>query len=114
MSTYTENGGNPEECELTLLNFIDCCKNPEFYSPIPIEEVRLKEFGFTKNGSVYKSKLFGSTEWIELDNDAGLYTVFYTQEDLDGVHIILMGKPLEYVHDLQNLYLALVGKPLNN
>jgi hypothetical protein len=74
--------------------------HPIPFKPIPITEEWLLKAGFRDN--------YGYTsEWLDLNR--GLEPICYETYE-DYAHVL--GKKIEYVHQLQNLYFALSGEEL--
>ena len=84
------------------------------YSPIPLTEEWLLNFGFEKNDHLIILTLNKCT-FIELDNDGDFYNVFIKQYDTTDKSIndtIALDIELINVHQIQNLYFALEGEEL--
>ena len=72
---------------------------------IPLTEEWLLRFGFEKTQHEYGShETIFSKDEIELSSDFRLVVTDYYVERI--------GKPLQYVHQLQNLFFALTGEEL--
>lgn len=72
--------------------------------PIPLTAEWLEKFGFLKE-EISEQFVLGRIEICETDDGGG-----YSLCEDDGY--ILIGKPFQYVHQLQNLYFALTGEEL--
>jgi hypothetical protein len=79
--------------------------------PIPLTEEWLLKFGFERFRGMYKPfELHGSyhpSYQIKDEKTDGNETVYLCDCD-DGI----IGKPIKYVHELQNSYFALTGEEL--
>lgn len=75
--------------------------------PIPLTEDWLKKFGFIK-----EQREGGEVAFCLSENDCNVIVHDFGEGYLFVWELSFMGRPLKYVHQLQNLYFALTGSEL--
>lgn len=101
----------PVQCELSDLYDL-CAKSDgayndppidEMFKPIPLTEEWLKKFWLEKDGDVLGVDTYYNACFIRKNNRVKFIGSYDNSK---------IGKPIKYVHQLQNLYFALTGKEL--
>jgi hypothetical protein len=79
----------------------------EDYEPIPLTEEWLLKFGFVK-----EPRDSGEVAFCMSENDCNVIIQDFGDGFLFIWELSFMGKPIKYVHELQNIYFALQGEEL--
>lgn len=82
------------------------CNVSKYYGAVRINENWLLKLGFEKGEVTYYKNDIGICDY---HNDNNWLCSEYSAED--GLYLYI-GKPIKYVHQLQNLYYALTGEEL--
>jgi len=93
----------PNGFQIDHHSFWSCEREPENYTPIPLTEQWLKDFGF-KQDTNWLIKWSGELKFRMCVEDKNVWTYIY--------HDGYIEVDIKYVHQLQNLYFALTKKEL--
>ena len=92
------------QVDISIINYIDDCGDPENVSPIPLTEEWRKKFKLPK---------WLGIEFHTSSINPDYFMISFGYKHPDGGYMwTLLPKEYKYVHELQNLYFALTGKEL--